>query len=100
MSDLPSGATGAGTGADENADRLTRIAAPGSSSWPDFLNEFARAEPSPRRFELPRAGDALRRIVHRLHGSPAPDEELAAAANALEQLADRLDAFPGGSLYE
>jgi acyl-coenzyme A thioesterase PaaI-like protein len=100
MSDLPSEATGAGTGAPDDAERLPGIAAPGSSSWPDFLNEFARAEPSPRRFELHRAGDALRRIVHRLHGSPAPDEELAAAANALEQLADRLDAFPGGSLYE
>ena len=77
-----------------------QIAAPGSASWPEFLHEFATAEPSPRRAELHRTGDALRRIVHRLHGSPAPDTELAAVADELERLADRLDAFPGGSLYE
>jgi acyl-coenzyme A thioesterase PaaI-like protein len=76
------------------------FAAPGSATWPDFLNEAATADPSPRRAEMHRMGDALRRIVHRLHGSPAPDDELAAAADELEQLADRLDAFPGGSLYE
>jgi acyl-coenzyme A thioesterase PaaI-like protein len=76
------------------------IAAPGSASWPDFLNTFATAVPSPRRAELHRTGDALRRIVDRLHGSPAPDAELAAVADELERLADRLDAFPGGSLYE
>lgn len=76
------------------------IAAPGSASWPEFLNEFATAEPSPRRAEMHRTGDALRRIIDRLHGSPAPDDELATAADELERLADRLDAFPGGSLYE
>lgn len=77
-----------------------RIAAPGSASWPDHLRAFATAEPSLRRAELHRTGDALRRIVHRLHGSPAPDDELAAVADELERLAARLDAFPGGSLYE
>jgi acyl-coenzyme A thioesterase PaaI-like protein len=76
------------------------FAAPGSATWPDFLSQAATAEPSPRRAEMHRMGDALRRIVHRLHGSPAPDHELAAAADELERLAERLDAFPGGSLYE
>ena len=76
------------------------LAGPGSASWPDFLREFATAEPSPRRLELHRTGEALRRIIHRLHGSPAPDGELAAVADDLERLAERLDAFPGGSLYE
>ncbi len=76
------------------------LAAPGSPAWPALLSELADAEPSPRRTELHRTGQALRRIVHRLHGSPAPDGELAAAADELERLADRLDAFPGGSLYE
>ncbi len=92
MSDLPADPTADG-------DRA-RIAAPGSASWPDFLNEFATAEPSPRRVEMHRTGDALRRIINRLHGSPAPDDELAAVADELERLAERLDAFPGGSLYE
>lgn len=76
------------------------FAAPGSPSWPDALDAFATAEPSPRRAELHRTGEALRRIIHRLHASAAPDTELAAAARELERLAERLDAFPGGSLYE
>jgi acyl-coenzyme A thioesterase PaaI-like protein len=74
--------------------------APGTAGWPEFLSQAASAAPSPRRAELHRMGQALRRIVHRLHASPAPDTELATAAGELEALADRLDAFPGGSLYE
>jgi acyl-coenzyme A thioesterase PaaI-like protein len=73
---------------------------PGSPEWPEWLRRSAAAPVSPRRAEMHRMGDALRRIVDRLHGSPAPDDELAAAADELERLADRLDAFPGGSLYE
>ena len=61
---------------------------------------LSSAAPTARRAELHRMGQALRRIVHRLHGSPAPDDELAAAADELERLADRLDAFPSRSLYE
>jgi acyl-coenzyme A thioesterase PaaI-like protein len=94
MSDLPADAKRTVDG-DE-----VGVAAPGSASWPDMLNEFASAAPSPRRVELHRTGDALRRIIERLHASPAPDDELAAAADELERLAGRLDAFPGGSLYE
>jgi acyl-coenzyme A thioesterase PaaI-like protein len=94
MSDLPADAKRTVDG-DE-----VGVAAPGSASWPDMLHEFASAAPSPRRVELHRTGDALRRIIERLHASPAPDDELAAAADELERLADRLDAFPGGSLYE
>ena len=78
----------------------SHLAGPGSPGWPEFLSHAAAADPSPRRAELHRTGQALRRIVHRLHASPAPDSELAAAADELEALADRLDAFPGGSLYE
>ena len=79
---------------------LAGAAGPGMPTWPALLNEFRTEPPSPRRRELHRAGEALRRIVHRLHGSPAPDAELAAAADELERLAARLDAFPNGSLYE
>lgn len=76
------------------------VVAPGSASWPDFLNQLGTEPRSPRRRELHRTGDALRHIVDRLHGNPAPAEELAAVADELERLAARLDAFPGGSLYE
>jgi acyl-coenzyme A thioesterase PaaI-like protein len=78
----------------------TGFVGPGSPEWPDWLRRSAAAPVSPRRAELHRMGDALRRIIDRLHGSPAPDDELADAADELERLADRLDAFPGGSLYE
>ncbi len=102
MPDLPANPPPGGddTDAAPSDTDLESFAAPGSASWPDFLREFATAEPSPRRVELHRVGEALRRIMHRLHGSPAPDAELAAVAGELEQLAGRLDAFPGGSLYE
>ena len=82
--------------ADGMPDRPIRpeLAAPGSPGWPALLSELADAEPSPRRAELHRTGEALRRIVHRLHGSPAPDGELAAAADELEALADRLRRAP------
>ena len=78
----------------------TTFVGPGSPEWPEWLRRSATAPVSPRRAEMHRMGDALRRVIDRLHGSPAPDDELAAAADELEQLADRLDAFPGGSLYE
>jgi acyl-coenzyme A thioesterase PaaI-like protein len=77
-----------------------RFVGPGSPEWPEWLRRSAAAPVSPRRAEMHRMGDALRRVIDRLHGSPAPDHELAAAADELERLADRLDAFPGGSLYE
>ena len=92
MPDLPADASA--------ADDPARFPAPGSADWPKFLEDAARAAPSPRRAELHRTGDALRRIIGRLHSSPAPDTELASAADELERLADRLDAFPGGSIYE
>ncbi len=75
-------------------------AGPGRADWGDRLRAFATEPPSPRRAELHRTGEALRAIVHRLHGSGAPAAELAAVADELEGLARRLDAFPGGSLYE
>src|SRR5690606_26857754 len=79
---------------------LDRGAGPGPATWPERLDRYPPTAPSPRRSELHRTADALRRIIHRLHASPAPAEELAAAADELEELARRLDAFPGWSLYE
>src|SRR5262249_51847766 len=76
------------------------LAVPGSAAWPAELRKLAAEPATPRRVQSHRVGDALRRIVDRLHGSPAPVDELAAAAEELERLADRLDAFPGGSIYE
>jgi acyl-coenzyme A thioesterase PaaI-like protein len=76
------------------------VVTPGSEGWPDWLVRARVDPPTPRRAQLHRTGDALRRIVDRLHGSPAPAEELAAVATELERLAERLDAFPARSVYE
>jgi acyl-coenzyme A thioesterase PaaI-like protein len=69
-------------------------------AWTDRLRRFAEEPPPPRRVELRRTSTALRRIVHRLHGSAAPAEELAVMADELERLAAALERFPAGSLYE
>jgi acyl-coenzyme A thioesterase PaaI-like protein len=66
----------------------------------EALRRYTDDPPSPRRVELHRMGDGLRAIIHRLHSSGAPDAELAAVADELERLAARLQAFPGGSVYE
>ena len=76
------------------------VVSPGLPNWHDYLRDLAVSPASPRRVELHRTGDALRRIVHRLHGSPAPAEELAGVAAELERLAERLEVFPRGSIYE
>jgi acyl-coenzyme A thioesterase PaaI-like protein len=76
------------------------FAGPGSSDWGERLRQFAVEPPSPRRAELHRTSDALRTIIDTLHGSDAPVAELASVADELESLASRLDAFPGGSIYE
>ncbi|HEY3141166.1 MAG TPA: PaaI family thioesterase [Acidimicrobiales bacterium] len=76
------------------------LGTPGSAGWTDMLNSYASEAPSPRRVELHRTGDALRRIVHRLHGSRAEADELAEVADELEALAQRLDNLTAGSMYE
>jgi acyl-coenzyme A thioesterase PaaI-like protein len=73
---------------------------PGAREWPAILTAYGEEPPSPRRAELHRTGDALRRIVHRLHGSRAEADDLAGIADDLERLARQLDALPAGSMYE
>lgn len=104
MPHLPPGAGDGTAAAPEPAAGGTVHPAPGSGAdpapWPTLLHDVSDAPPTPRRVALHRMGEALRRIIDRVHSSPAPDDELAAAADDLERLADRLDAFPSGSLYE
>lgn len=98
MSATDDGETDPGGG---DQDREETFGTPGSSRWLNAMREFVAAEPSPRRRELHRTGAALRRIIHRIHGSRAEVHELAAAASELERLADRLDdGLPVGSMYE
>ena len=73
---------------------------PGSPEWTNMLHDYATSAPSERRGELHRTGDALRRIVHRLHGSRAEAGELGGIADQLEALADQVDTLTTGTMYE
>ena len=85
MTDRPEGVDGIG---------------PGMAGWTDLLREYASGAPSERRRELHRTSNALRHIIHRLHGSRAGAGELAGVAGKLEALALELDELTAGSMYE
>jgi acyl-coenzyme A thioesterase PaaI-like protein len=91
-----SGADADGAGGAEQR----RAPSPGSPGWTDFLEEYAHETPSARRAELHRTGDALRRILHRLHASTAEADELRDVADGLERFAAQLDGLTRGSMYE
>ena len=75
---------------------------PSSPSWSSRLAELASEEPTPRRRELRRLADATRRVLHTMVMNGAGADELAAAADALEAVADDLQrhAAPAKSIYE
>jgi acyl-coenzyme A thioesterase PaaI-like protein len=89
---------GAGDGEAEASGRGRGT--PGGPEWPHVLEEYAAETPSPRRAELHRTADALRRILHRLHASTAGPDELREVADGLERFAAQLDGLTRGSLYE
>ena len=93
-------ATSGATADDGDGEDGPRRGMPGSPNWPEVLEEYAAETPSPRRAELHRTADALRRILHRLHASTADAEELRAVADGLEGFASQLDGLTRGSMYE
>lgn len=66
----------------------------------DAWDETATHELTPHHLEMRRLADAARLVIERLVSSGAPDEALAAAADALEAVAAELDEHPHGSIYE
>ncbi|HEY8545400.1 MAG TPA: hypothetical protein VIL36_10150, partial [Acidimicrobiales bacterium] len=94
------GETGAPGEAGADAGAHSGVIDPGNSMWTTLLRDYATEPPSERRAELQRTGNALRRIVHRLHGSKAGPEDLRPVADRLEALAEALEQLPSGSLYE
>lgn len=101
MSDDPGVEPTSGAGADgPEGGQQRRAGTPGGPDWPGMLEEYAAATPSPRRAELHRTADALRRILHRLHASTAEADELRSVADGLEQFAAQLDGLTRGSMYE
>ena len=99
--DAETTAPGPGPAPDATGDvGLTGVVDPGNAMWTSLLTQYATEPPSQRRAELQRTGNALRRIVHRLHGNKAGADDLAPVADELEALADELEQLPSGSLYE
>src|SRR5207248_2676857 len=70
------------------------------SGWGDRITEAMSADVSPRRVELRRMGEAMRRVIGRLVATEAPDEELARAADILEELAADFDGYGQRDLFE
>jgi acyl-coenzyme A thioesterase PaaI-like protein len=70
----------------------------------DGLNQRLRAaqdaEPTPRRVQSRRLGDAMRSVIDRLVATSAPVEDLARAADQLEAIAATLARSPQGRLYD
>ncbi|HEY2429491.1 MAG TPA: PaaI family thioesterase, partial [Acidimicrobiales bacterium] len=58
------------------------------------------AELTPAQIEMRRAGNAVRRIIHKLVATRAPADELAGLATRLEGVADELAPYPQGRAYE
>ena len=70
------------------------------TSFGDHVADANNTELTPRRTEMRRVGNALRRIIDKLVATEAPAEELANLAGMLEGLAGVLDPRPQGRSYE
>jgi acyl-coenzyme A thioesterase PaaI-like protein len=64
------------------------------------FEQMHNAEVTPRRAEMRRLGNNVRRIIERLMATKAPEEDLKVAADTLEYVATILDQYPQGRLYE
>ncbi|MDQ3106575.1 MAG: PaaI family thioesterase [Actinomycetota bacterium] len=64
------------------------------------MEEMRRAGVTPQRTEMRRLADAMRLVIERLVATRAPQDELARAAAALEDVAAALDGFPRGHSFE
>jgi acyl-coenzyme A thioesterase PaaI-like protein len=58
------------------------------------------AELTAAQVEMRRAGEAVRRIIHKLVATKAPAGELADLATRLERVAEELSPYPQGRAYE
>ena len=64
------------------------------------MAEMRSAGATPQRQEMRRLAEATRLVIERLVATRAPQEELAAAAEALEAIAEALDGYPRGHSFE
>jgi acyl-coenzyme A thioesterase PaaI-like protein len=74
-----------------------------AGDFPGFaerMEEMRNAGVTPQRQEMRRLADAMRLVIERLVATRAPQQELAAAAEALEAIAASLDGYPRGHSFE
>ncbi len=71
-----------------------------SPGWDDRFRRQRDAEMTPYRAELHRLGEATRSVIEHLVAIRAPVEDLARAADLLEDVAAKLADYPQGRLYE
>lgn len=72
----------------------------GGNGWADRMFESLDAEVSPRRLELRRMGEAVRRVINRLVGTEAPLDELARGADVLERLATDFERYGHATMMD
>lgn len=65
-----------------------------------MARHLAKPESTPQRLEMRRLAEATRRVIDRLVATRAPQDELARAADALEEIASGLERFPQGRVFE
>ena len=64
------------------------------------IEQMHNAELTPRRAEMRRLGDNVRRIIDALMMTKAAEDDLSTAADTLEYVATILEQYPRGRLYE
>ena len=77
-----------------------RMVTDGGVGFGEQLDRVNNTEITPRRAEMRRVGDALRRIIDKLVATEAPAGELAHLAGMLEGLAGVLEPWPQGHSFE
>ena len=75
-------------------------AAPAPAGLAGRIEGMRSATVSPQRAEMRRLAGAMRLVIERMVATKAPQEELARAAAALEEIAAALEGFPRGHLFE
>lgn len=72
----------------------------GTPDWAEQLRRALDAEVTPHRQSMRRMGDSVRALVERLMATTAPMAALEEAADVVDDLCRRLEAYPGGRVPE
>ena len=71
-----------------------------ASSWIESLRRAGTGGDPERRIQFNRIGDATRRVIASIVASEAPTTELKTIANHVENVADSIERYPSGRIYE